>query len=115
LGFVIYGFQAGYVAAFLVYFLLCISNGGVEVGFAPMMLNATPRTMIGRVQALMETVMFGTSLISVALAGIVSQFVPVWLIFVISGVLIALAGLFGWFALPGGTQQKDPVTRAASD
>ncbi|MGH2478827.1 MAG: MFS transporter, partial [Ktedonobacteraceae bacterium] len=100
LGFVLYGFQTWYVAAFLVYFLLSLSNGGVEVGFAPMMLNATPHAMIGRVQAIMETVMFGTSLISIALAGLFGQFVPVWLIFVISGVLMALAGLFGWFALP---------------
>jgi MFS family permease len=115
LGLVIYGLQTWYVAAFVVYFLLSISNGGVEVGFAPLMLNATPRTMIGRVQALMETVMFGTGLISIALAGFGSQFVPVWLIFVISGVLMALAGLFGWFALPGGTTRDETVTQAASD
>jgi MFS family permease len=115
LGLVIYGFQTWYVAAFLVYFLLSIPNGGVEIGFAPMMLNATPRTMIGRVQAVMETVMFGTSLVSIALAGAASQFVPVWLIFVISGVLMSLAGLFGWFALPGGFRPKETVTQAASD
>ncbi len=115
LGLVIYGFQTWYVAAFLVYFLLSIPNGGVEVGFAPMMLNATPRAMIGRVQAVMETVMFGTSLVSIALAGATSQFVPVWLIFVISGVFMALAGLFGWFALPGGFRPKETVTQVVSD
>jgi predicted MFS family arabinose efflux permease len=115
LGFVIYGFQTWYVAALLVYFLLSTPNGGVEVGFAPMMLNATPRAMIGRVQAVMETVMFGTSLVSIALAGAASQFIPVWLIFVISGVLMALAGLFGWFALPGGFRPKGTEVQAASD
>src|SRR5579859_3358628 len=115
LGLVIYGFQTWYVTAFLVYFLLSTPNGGVEVGFAPMMLNATPRAMIGRVQAVMETVMFGTSLVSIALAGAASQFIPVWLIFVISGVLMALAGLFGWFALPGGFRPKGIETQTASD
>jgi MFS family permease len=115
LGLVIYGFQTWYVAAFLVYFLLSTPNGGVEVGFAPMMLNATPRAMIGRVQAVMETVMFGTSLVSIALAGAASQFIPVWLIFVISGTLMALAGLFGWFALPDGFRPKGTEAQAASD
>lgn len=111
----IYGFQTWYVAAFLMYFLLSVPNGGVEVGFAPMMLNTIPHAMIGRVQAVMETVMFGTSLVSVALAGTASQFVPVWLIFVISGVLIALAGIFGWFALPGGFRQKGTEAQATRD
>lgn len=115
LGFVIYGFQTWYVAAFLVYFLLSVPNGGVEVGFAPMMMNAVPHTMIGRVQAVMETVMFGTSLVSIVLAGLAGQFVSVWIIFVVSGILMALAGLFGWFALPKGTTSQENKTPTVSD
>lgn len=64
------------------------------------MLNATPRAMMGRVQSVIETAMYGMSLVSVALAGYLGQFIPVYVIFAASGALIALAGLFAWFALP---------------
>jgi predicted MFS family arabinose efflux permease len=110
LGFVIYALQTWYVAALIISFLISIPNGGIEVGFAPMLLNATPRAMIGRVQAVIETAMFGMSLVSIGLAGYVGQFVPISLIFVISGVFIVLAGLFGWFALLGETTPKETLT-----
>ena len=44
-------------------------------------LNATPQAMMGRVQSVIETGMFGTSLISIGLAGYFGQFVPVNIIF----------------------------------
>lgn len=56
--------------------------------------------MMGRVDAVMETGMSGMGLISVALAGFFGQFVPVYIIFAICGALIALAGVFGFMALP---------------
>jgi len=53
--------------------------------------------------------MSGVSLISVALAGYLGHFLPVGVILTGCGLLIALAGLFGWFAIqepasaqPGG-------------
>jgi hypothetical protein len=56
--------------------------------------------MMGRVQSVIDTAMFGTSLLSIALAGFFGQFIPVNVIFAIGGISILLAGIFGWFAIP---------------
>lgn len=105
IGLVIYAFQTWYLAAIIVIFFSAIPQGGLDVGFAPLLLNSTPREMMGRVQSVLETAIYGISLVSIALVGYFGQFVPVFVIFAISGGLIALAGLFGWFALPRETTQ----------
>jgi predicted MFS family arabinose efflux permease len=99
-GIVIYSFQTWIIMAMIINFLICIPQGGIDVGFGPLLLNATPQSMMGRVQSVIETAMFGVSLISVGLAGYFGQFVPVNIIFAIGGALIAISGIFGWFALP---------------
>src|SRR5713226_3457813 len=96
IGLIIYAFQTVFVIAFII----AIPQGGIDVGFGPLLLNATPKAMMGRVQSVIETAMFGMSLISVGLAGYFGQSVPVNIIFAIGGVLIAISGIFGWFALP---------------
>jgi MFS family permease len=103
LGLVIYAFQTQYFLALVVMFSTGIPQGGIDVGFTPMLLGTTPRSLIGRVQSVIETAMFGISLISIALAGYFGQFIPVYIIYAVGGVFIALAGLFGWFALPKET------------
>jgi len=102
-GLVIYAFQSWYLLALIIAFIMSIPQGGIDVGFTPLLLGATPNAMIGRVQSVIETSMFATGLLSVALAGYFGQFVPVSIIFAIGGALIALAGVFGWFSLPGET------------
>jgi len=99
-GIIIYSFQTLIIMAMIINFLICIPQGGIDVGFGPLLLNATPQAMMGRVQSVIETAMFGTSLISVGLAGYFGQFIPVPIIFAIGGSLIALSGIFGWFTLP---------------
>jgi predicted MFS family arabinose efflux permease len=113
IGIVVYSFQAWYIAAIIIYFFSMIPQGGIDVGVAPLLMNSTPREMMGRVQSVLETAMFGMSLVSIALAGFFGQFVPVYLIFVVSGALIALAGVFGWFALPR-TAASRPYTPGQS-
>jgi MFS family permease len=98
-GFVIYSFQSWYVAGLVICFLMSIPQGGIPVAFGPLLLNATAKEMMGRVQAVVDTSISGVSLISVALAGYLGQFLPVGLILAGCGLLIALAGLFGWFAI----------------
>lgn len=100
IGIVVYAFQTWFALALVIYFLACLPQGGIDIGFAPLLLNATPRAMMGRVEAVMETGMSGISLLSVALAGFFGQFVPVYIIFAVCGALIALAGVFGFVALP---------------
>lgn len=99
-GITIYAFQTWFALALIIYFLSSLPQGGIDIGLAPLILHATPRTMIGRVQAVLETGMSGMGLISVALAGFFGQFVPVYIIFAVCGALIALAGVFGFMALP---------------
>ena len=99
-GLLIYSFQTWFLAALIVSFFMGIPQGGLEVGFGPLLLNSTPRAMMGRVQSVIETAMYGMSLLSIALAGFFGQFVPVNVIFAIGGALIMISGLFGWFALP---------------
>ena len=100
IGITIYAFQTWYVLALVIYFLSCLPQGGIDIAFAPLMMKATPRAMMGRVEAVLETGMSGMSLVSVALAGFFGQFVPVYIIFAVCGALIALAGAFGFVALP---------------
>ena len=100
IGIVVYSFQTWIVAAIIVNFIAGVPQGGIDVGFGPLLLNSTPKTMIGRVQSVVETAMFGTSLLSIGLAGYFGQFVPVNIIFALGGLLIVISGLFGWFALP---------------
>ena len=103
LGLVIYAFQTQYILAIIVMFITGIPQGGIDVGFTPILLGTTPRSLIGRVESVIETTMYGVSLISIALAGYLGQFIPVYIIYAIGGAFIAFAGLFGWFALPKET------------
>ncbi len=98
-GFAIYSFQSWYVAGLIICFLMSIPQGGIPVAFGPLLLGATPKEMMGRVQAVVDTSMSGVSLISVALAASLGQILPVGVILTGCGILIALAGLFGWFAI----------------
>jgi len=108
-GILIYSFQTFYVAGLIFNFLACLPQGGIDVGFGPLLIRSTPRTMMGRVQSVIDTAMFGTSLLSIALAGFFGQFVPVNVIFAIGGILILVAGFFGWFAIPEPPTAVDAV------
>jgi Na+/melibiose symporter-like transporter len=98
-GFVIYSFQSWYVAGLVICFLLSIPQGGIQVAFRPLLINSTLKEMMGRVQAVVDTAMSGVSLISVILAASLGRLLPVGVILMGCGLLIALAGLFGWFAI----------------
>jgi MFS family permease len=106
-GIIVYSLQTWFIAALIINFLIGIPNGGVEIGFGPLLINSTPQHMMGRAQSVIETGMYASSLISVALAGYLGQFIPVNIIFAIGGALLAIAGLFGWFAIPS---QKPTAT-----
>lgn len=99
-GIMVYSFLTWYPLALVVNFLIGIPQAAINVGFGPLLLGVTPQTMMGRVQSVIETAMFGISLVSIGLAGYFGQFVPVSIIFLVSGVLIVLSGIFGWFSLP---------------
>ena len=105
-GIMVYSFLTWYPLALVVNFLIGIPQAAINIGFGPLLLGVTPQTMMGRVQSVIETAMFGISLVSIGLAGYFGQFVPVSIIFLVSGVLIVLSGIFGWFSLPATASQE---------
>ena len=106
IGIIVYSFQTWIVIAIIVNFITGFPQGGIDVGFGPLLINSTPQTMMGRVQSVIETGMFGTSLISIGLAGYFGQIVPVNIIFALGGLLIVFSGLFGWLALPNAKKER---------
>ena len=107
IGLVIYSFQTIYAVALVIGFLMSVPQGGIDVGFGPILLSTTPQSMVGRVLSVIETGTFGMSLISVGLAGYLGQFIPVGTLFGIGGALIAVAGIFGWFSLPVSSSPQE--------
>lgn len=105
-GIIIYAFQSVFLIAAIIAFFMCIPQGGIEVGFGPLMIKATPREMMGRTQSFIDTSISGVSLVSIGVAGALAQFIPVNIILAVCGVLFTLAGLFGWFSL---TEKSTPA------
>jgi predicted MFS family arabinose efflux permease len=99
-GIVLYSFQSWFIVALIINFLLSLPQGGIDIGFAPLLLNSTPQKLIGRVSSVVNTATYASSLASAALAAYVGGFVPVGIIFAVGGALIAIAGVFGFLALP---------------
>lgn len=61
--------------------------------------SSDPEEMMGRVQSVVDTSMSGVRLPSVTLAGYLGQFLPVGVVLTGCGILMAMAGLFEWFAI----------------
>jgi MFS family permease len=99
IGFAVYSFQEWYVVGMIICFLMSIPQGGIPVAFGPLLLGATPKQLMGRVQSVVDTSMSGVSLLSVVLAGYLGHMLPVGMILMGCGLLIALAGVFGWVAI----------------
>lgn len=85
-------------------FLFSMPQGMLNVGIAPLLMKATPRHLMGRVQSLFTTLNFAASLLAIVLSGYLGSFVPVYLLLFGSSVLIALAGIIGLIALPAPAQ-----------
>lgn len=109
----IYALQTWFWIALVFNFIASTANGGLEVGFAPILMLNTPRHLMGRVQAVLNTAMFGASLLSIALAGTLGSFIPVYILLLIGGIFIGLAGIYGWLALPAPVPATQEETLAA--
>ena len=99
-GIIIYSLQTWIVTALIIIFVMSIPQGGIEVGAGPLLMQATPRILMGRVQSVLETMMYGMSLLSIGIAGYFAQFIPVNIIFAVGGTLFALGGIVGWIGIP---------------
>ena len=112
LGLILYSQQTRYPVALVIYFLLYLPQGLSEVGFTPMILSAAPNTIIGRVRAAINALYYGVNSLSALLAGMLGLMAPVSLIFLANGVLVLLAGIFGWFMIPEQKRQHGQVTQS---
>ncbi|WP_161977625.1 MFS transporter [Dictyobacter kobayashii] len=98
-GIFIYSLQTWYITALILAFVIFAPQGGLQVGFGPLFIRNTPAEMMGRAQAILDVSSAGATLVSIGLAGYLGQFLPISWIFSGSGILIILAGVYGWFAL----------------
>jgi MFS family permease len=101
--------------ALVLLFFIGIINAGVDVAIGPLMLNATPRELIGRVQSVLLPLLRLATFLSIAVAGYLDatilnsfsatvlglHFQAVDTIFLVAGALIALGGIYAMIALRG--------------
>jgi len=102
---IIYALQTVFLVALIAYSVMGFLLGNLLVTYLALFMSVTPRHMMGRI---MSVIQMGTSamlIISSAAAGYLGQFLPVHLIFIVSGLLIALAGLVIWFSLRNHSEE----------
>jgi hypothetical protein len=97
-----------FIPALITLFIGGIAQAALNVAAGPLLLAVTPRELVGRVTAVLQPLITGASLISIALAGyLVStvlvgfhasafgvRFGPIDTIFLVAGGLIILSGLY---------------------
>jgi predicted MFS family arabinose efflux permease len=105
-GIVIYSLQTRYLVAVAVVGIAVVPQGGLNMGLGPLLIGATPRSMIGRTQSVVETAMQVAILLSLVLAGYVVQVLPITAIVAASGAIAMFAGLIGWVGLIGTPTRK---------
>lgn len=107
IGLIAYSFQTIFLVAVILNFLICIPQAGLNIGFGPLIMGVTPGKMMGRVQSVLDTSMFGFSLLSATLASFLGQLVRVDILFGLCGGLIVLAGILSLFLLPAHEGQPE--------
>lgn len=107
--------QTVLLPALAIWLLLGVVNAATNVALVPLLLGATPRALVGRMNALFFTAISATSLIASALAGwLVSdvlrgfsasvlglRFGPVDMLLTLAGLLICLSALVAMAGLQG--------------
>ncbi|HET8910076.1 MAG TPA: MFS transporter, partial [Ktedonobacteraceae bacterium] len=110
---VIFAHTASYLVALLLAFIIGLCMVATNVPIMPLMLQVTPRQLLGRIEAVLTPTMTLSALISVVVAGWldsgvlssfhlrlgVMTFGPIDTIFTVTGLLTFLAGVYAFFAL----------------
>jgi MFS family permease len=125
---IVYSRQTSFVAGLVLLFLLALPMGMAVTAFAPLLLEAAPREFVGRTMAvfnpvnqlsgMLTTVVAGWLLSSVlrnfdgSLAGV--RLGPIDLIFLASGGLILVAGLYARTALRRAVAATASATNASA-
>ncbi|HLW02201.1 MAG TPA: MFS transporter [Ktedonobacterales bacterium] len=112
---VVYARLTSFAPALVVNLLVGFSNGPVNVAVDPLILHVTKREFVGRVMAVLLPAINLASIVSMALAGLLAStllhgfhatllgitFGPIDTIFVGSGILVILGGLYAMLNLRG--------------
>lgn len=113
--FIVVSRMTNYLPALVIFALVGVFNAGLNVGAGPLMLLATPRELLGRVNSVLNPAMGAGILLGTALAGYLDSvllrglhvtalgmtFGPVDTIYGVSGVLIALSAVVAAIGLRG--------------
>jgi sugar phosphate permease len=100
--------MTAYVPALVVIFLVGIPQAALNVAISPLMLQVTPRELVGRVTAILVPLVNISNLISLALAGYLAStilagfntdvlgvhFGPIDTIFGVAGILCIIGGIY---------------------
>ena len=111
---VVYARLSSFAPAIAVLFVLSMPNVAINVAISPMMLQLTPRHLVGRVASVINPAISLANMIAVALAGFLAsavlpgfhatllgvRFGPIDTIFTAAGALVVLGGLYAAHGLP---------------
>jgi MFS family permease len=126
-GIILFSRMTVLLPALLLLFVIGVVNGQVDIAIGPLMLNATPRKLIGRVQSVLLPLLQLATFLSIAVAGYLDstllhnfaaslfgqRFHAVDTIFLVSGLLIALGGIYALVALRGAGGATPPPSAVA--
>lgn len=113
--------QTSLAPALGVYVLFGVVNAGANVALLPLLLGATPRALIGRVNAIFFTAISIVSLVSSALAGYLDStllrdihlsvlgvgFGPIDILFIAAGICVCLGGVYAALELPSSPSPSE--------
>lgn len=129
LSLVLYSRMTAFFPALAVIFLLGAAATGPNVSIMPLILRETPRDKVGRVSSVLNPFMSGANILSMLLAGLLvgtvlhgldvsvldMRFKPVDTVFLVSGLMSVLGGLYAAWALRGrqeGAAGRNDATAA---
>ena len=127
----VYARLTSLVPALVVLFLIGLVTTAVDVAAGPLVLNVTPRELVGRVAALLNPALTLVTMLSIAVAGYLYStvlqsfhatlvgitFGPIDTIFTVTGILVVVGGLYAMVNLRGVTlnTETDPSTEALKE
>ena len=127
---VVFSRSTSFVPGLITFFMLGVSNAGINVTVGPLLLHTTPREFVGRFSSVMTPSITLASMASAAMAGyLVSNvlrglhasllnmaFGPLDTVFMVTGILVVGAGVYAMLTLQGvALSREQPVISAKEE
>jgi MFS family permease len=121
--FMVYARMSSYLPALILFFCIGIPVAALNTSISPLLLHVTPREFIGRVISVLTPIMSLASMLSVVVAGWIAStllnnfhqvalgisFGPFDTIYLVSGLLIILGGIYALVNLRGVNLDEKPA------